>query len=77
MHSFLKKVSEKHIMIPVHFHDVTNDKMKSNFVKNNTTLEPLLNHFKSGNSHLSCRTYLDNYLNLNRTRESSCGFEHV
>ena len=46
-------------MVPAHFHDVTDDEMKSNLVKNyfRTTPEPLLNH--SENPYLSRRTYPD------------------
>ena len=50
------------VMVPAHIQDVTDDKMKLNLLKN--TAGPHLNHsinqFKSGNSHLSLRTYPDN-----------------
>ena len=56
-------------MVPAHFHDVTDDKMKSNFVKN--TIGPNLNHSKIS---LSLKTTIKIVEHILTTREISCGF---
>ena len=53
-------------MVPAHFHEVNNGKMKLYLVKkySRITHESLLDQFISGNPYLSRRTYTDNSVEL-------------
>ena len=59
-------------MIPARSHDVTDNKMKSNLIKN--TIGPHLNHSQIS---LSLKTPIKIVEHMLTTRESSCGFGHL
>ena len=59
-------------MVPTYFHDVTDDKMKLDLVKN--TIGPHLNHSQVS---LSRKTPIKVVEHMLTTRESSCGFGHL